>query len=59
MHVQLTRDFFCMSRRVPVFSVGGGYEMSSGVMFNKLTRRADGASLDMDVETLDRSKLRQ
>ena len=57
MHVQLTRDFFCMSRRVPVFNVGAGD--LARVTFMKITRKVDDASLDMDFETIDKTKLRQ
>ena len=57
MYAQLTRDFFCMSRRVPVFNVGAG-DMTS-IAFTKLTRKVDDTSLDMDFETLDKTKLRQ
>ena len=46
-----------MSRRVPVFNVGAG-EMAR-VVFMKLTCKADDASLDMDFETVDKTKLRQ
>ena len=46
-----------MSRRVPVFNVGAD-EMAR-LTFMKLTRKVDDASLDMDFETLDKTKLRQ
>ena len=59
MHVQLTREFFCMSPRVPVFNVGGDETMFFMCMLLKLTRKADDASVDMDFETLDKNELRQ
>ena len=59
MHVQLTKDFFCMSPRVPVFNVGADQNEFRRFMFIKLTRKADDASVDMDFETLDKNELRQ
>ena len=58
MHVQLTEEFFCMSSRVPVFNVGVADELSM-LMFMKLTRKADDASVDLDFETIDKDELRQ
>ena len=56
MHVQLTKDFFCMSSRVPVFNVGVADELSM-LMFMKLTRKVDDASVDF--ETLDKNEFRK
>ena len=58
MHVQLTGNFSCMSRRVPVFNVGVDTNFWR-FMYIKLTRKADDASVDMDFETLDKNELRQ
>ena len=58
MHVQLTEQFFCMSRRVPVFNVGTVSDFER-FMFITLTRKADDASVVMDFETLDKNELRQ
>ena len=48
-----------MSRRVPVFNVGADADRMASIAFTKLTRKVDDASLDMDFETLDKTKLRQ
>ena len=58
MRVQLTKEFFCMSPRVPVFNVGAAYDLQR-FMFTKVTRKADDASVDMDFATIDKNELRQ
>ena len=58
MHVQLTKEFFCMSPRVPVFNVGAEFEFRT-LMFIKFTRKTDDASVNMDFETIDKNELKQ
>ena len=50
-------NFHYMSRRVPVFTVGS--EKLRVPQAARLTRSSDGASLEMDIESLDKDELRR
>ena len=54
---QLMGDFFCMSRRVPVFNVG--CNGLTHVHQMRLQRNCDDTLLSMDMESLDKDELRR
>ena len=56
-NVKVLQNFFCMSRRVPVFSIGSRYALY--FYQTKLQRNSDGAFVNMDVESLDNKELRR
>ena len=51
-------NFFCMSRRVPVFNVGCN-GLSEHICHTRLARRSDEASMEMDIGALDKNELRR
>ena len=49
-----------MSRRVPVFNVGMCEEFDqTGICLYDIVRTSDGASIAMDIESLDQDELRR
>ena len=49
-----------MSRRVPVFNVGMCEEFDqAGICLYDIVRTSDGASIAMDIESLDQDELRR
>ena len=50
----------CMSRRVPVFTAACAEDCTyTALCFTELTRASDGASVAMDIESLDEEELRR
>ena len=52
---QILQRFFFPGSRVPVLHIGSQNEF----MFGKITNKSDGKSLNMDIESLDRTELQR
>ena len=52
---QIVQRFFFSGSRVPVLCIGAQNEF----MFGKITNKSDGKSLNMDIESLDRTELQR